>query len=343
MSNRPQFILPAGLQLDVKEDTFDLRFDGDVQIGTTLGRKVGTIEVSGDLAITLEGPLNGSIKAGGVLTVAGDIDAERVHAREIVLGRQHIKCKALSADQRIVVGPATLSADVVIAPEIVMDPKAQGRVTVIESLNERGATKIKGGFSLADYEETFGNAEQFLAQRQVRRLDPDAQVAAADPYDSATPAPAPASSPAPAPAARKAAVASAVEEPPQRVAAVSRKPSAPPPKPAEEDVNDPLSVSIEDLEVVEVAAAPGEASKGNDTQQRLLEALGRITACYDGSELPPAVNELTDLIRSKDHEALRQNITEVWNGLLGFHQKRGIRPNHQVTHAFNTINNLVQQ
>ncbi|MCA9573404.1 MAG: hypothetical protein KC656_36460, partial [Myxococcales bacterium] len=74
---------------------------------------------------------------------------------------------------------------------------------------------------------------------------------------------------------------------------------------------------------------------------RLKEALDRITACYEGMDLPPAVSELRSLVNDGDMEALAANITAVWNGLLGFHQKRGIRPHHQVTHAFNVIHSLV--
>jgi hypothetical protein len=340
MSNRPTFTLPAGLQLDVTDDTLNLTFDGDVEIATTLGRRFGRIEVSGDLVVNLDTALSGRVRVGGTLTVNGDIDAESVHARAIALGQQNIKCKALSADERITIGAATIVADVVIAPEIVMDPKVQGRVTVVESRNERGATKIKGGFGLADYEDTFGGADEFLAKHGLRRLDAGGPLAGDGARRAAPAAPA---APRPKPTA-----APPAEEPRAAAKPAAKKPEPAPapkaPKAPDEDDEDPVSVSFDDLEPLEVAQAAGaEASKKGDLHQRLLEALGRITACYDGTDLPPAVHELTDLVRSKDYDALRQNITEVWNGLLGFHQKRGIRPHHQVTHAFNVINNLVQQ
>ena len=74
----------------------------------------------------------------------------------------------------------------------------------------------------------------------------------------------------------------------------------------------------------------------------MTDAAGRITSCYEGTDVPPAVTELQLLIEQGNLEALRSNITEVWNGLLSFHQKRGIRPHHQVTHAFNVIHSLIQ-
>jgi hypothetical protein len=112
----------------------------------------------------------------------------------------------------------------------------------------------------------------------------------------------------------------------------------------EEDVDDPLSLSLDDLEpVMEEALGGGTPDGDEDLHQRLSEGLARITASYDPADLPPAVEELRHLIEEKDYAALRQNITEIWNGLLGFHQKRGIRPHPQVTHAFNLIHGLVQQ
>lgn len=339
MPERPTFSLPEGLSLEVTGDTIDLKFDGDVTIATNLGRRFGRIEVGGDLTVNLPTSLTGTVRCGGTLTVAGDIDAEHVHAAEITLGRQNIKCKALSAATRITIGAATIVADVVIAPEIVMDPKAQGRVTVIESANERGATKIKGGFGLADYEDMFGNSDEFLSARGLQRLDRGGPLAGG-------PLPAPAR-PAPArPQATAPASAPPIDDATARLPAAPEKPGKPPAKgkAGDEDTEDPVSVSFDDLEPVEqVPADSGAARSGGDVHQRLVEALGRITACYEGTDLPPAVHELQELVKSKDYDALRQNITEVWNGLLGFHQKRGIRPHHQVTHAFNVINNLVQQ
>jgi len=74
----------------------------------------------------------------------------------------------------------------------------------------------------------------------------------------------------------------------------------------------------------------------------LTEALKRITSCYD-DELPPPVETLQTLIEARDYATLRSQITDVWTGLLGYHQQKGIRPHHQVTHAFNVIHGLVSE
>lgn len=298
MAKRPTFTLPEGLKLDITSDRMSVEYDGDVEIEVDLGRKLGLVRSGGDLTVRLPA-VSGDLFAAGALRIQGEIDGGALHGREIVLGRQSIKCKSISADERITIGPAIVHCDVIIAPEIVIDPKASGRVTVIESQNERGATKIKGGFTLADYEDMFGNSREFLAQRNLSPLGAPPREAEAD---LATPLP------------------------------VGRD---------DEDVDDPLSLSLDDLEPL-VDNSQAAKPNNDDLHQRLTDALGRITACYDGAELPPAVAELRNLVEHRDYDGLRQNITEVWNGLLGFHQKRGIRPHHSVTHAFNVIHGLVQ-
>lgn len=305
MPKRPTFVLPAGLELELTDGAMSIRYDGDVRIEEIGGRHIEEIHAGGDLDLKVE-RVTGRLVAGGTLTISGVIDAEHIHAREVVLGRQPVRCRAISATQRITIGAADLAVDCIIAPEIHLDPKASGRVTVIECRNERGATKIKGGFSLADYDDMFGNANEFLAERGLEPLSDGGLGSRADGA-------------------------------PPPVAAI-----AIPPSDEEEDIDDPLSLSIDDIEPL-MEQMQAEDSGNAQLYAQLADALERITSCYEGSDLPPAVSELQLLVEQRDYDALRQNITEVWNGLLGFHQKRGIRPHHQVTHAFNVIHGLVQQ
>lgn len=300
MPKRPTFVLPTGLELDLSGNALSIRYDGDVRIEDVGARQIEEVHASGDLDVKVP-KATGTLVAGGTLTISGDIDADHLHAREVVLGRQSIRCRAISASQRITIGAAELHVDCIIAPEIHLDPKASGRVTVIESHNERDATKIKGGFSLIDFDDMFGNASEFLAERGLEPLGDGSGGAPLAPVVA-----------------------------------------PPPPPPEEEDVDDPLSLSIDDIEPILEQAAPDEPSGDDTLHAQLSEALERITSCYEGADLPPAVAELQLLVQQRDYEALRQTITEVWNGLLGFHQKRGIRPHHQVTHAFNVIHGLVQ-
>ena len=308
----PTFTLPAGVDIQVSEGELSITYDGDIVLEQDLGRSLGVVRAGGDLTVRLP-EISGDLQAGGTVTCSGTIRAVRVHGRNVVLGDQSITCRTITADETISIGAATLKVDAIVAPAIHLDPTAKGRVTVVESNNERGASKIKGGFSLADYDDMFGNAAEFLAERGIQPLDKSA------PAPKAPPAPKKKAKPAPTP----------IEQ------------SAPPPMEPddEEDTDDPLSLSLDDLEPLM------EQAVGDDNEQlhaQLTDALQRITNCYSGGDLPPAVEELSHLIEQSDYATLRANITEVWNGLLGFHQQRGIRPNPQVTHAFNVIHNLVQ-
>ncbi|MBA2320435.1 MAG: hypothetical protein H0V89_04700 [Deltaproteobacteria bacterium] len=321
MSKRPVFTLPAtGLELEYSGNNLSIRFDGDLVIEQTLGKNLTRAEATGHLTVKLP-KVNADLRAGGTLTVTGDIDGGKLHGKQVVLDRQTVKCVSISALERIAIGPAKLQCDVIIAPEIVLDPKVSGRVTVVESANEVGPTKIKGGFTLADYEDTFANSEEFLAERGLTRLDGRRNGAGGS--ETIVPDQLP----------DEDEVEVEVEESLVR-------------EDEEETTDDPHSLSFDDMEPIAEPAgeAPtATATNGEDLHGKLSDALGKIVTCYEGADLPPAISELKHLVDQRDYAGLRQNITEVWNGLLGFHQKRGIRPHHQVTHAFNVIHGLVQE
>ncbi len=314
MSKRPTFEIPEGIELELTDDTLSIKYDGSVRLTQSLGRSIGTIDATGDVELKLD-KVGGSIKCGGTLTIKGEVDAASLQAREIVLGRKAVKCKAISATDRITIGASKLAVDAIIAPEINLDAKASGRVTVIESNNDRGASKIKGGFSIADYDDMFGNADDWLTERGLSRLgegSAPAEESDDEPGEDLT-----------------------EDEVPDEDGGASAEED-------EEDVDDPLSLSIDDIEPLLEQGEEGKPGIDADLYELLADALGRITTCYEDADLPPAVSELQLLVEQRDYDALRANITEVWNGLLGFHQKRGIRPHHQVTHAFNVIHGLVQ-
>lgn len=368
----PPFVLPAGVTLRVTEHGLHLAYDGDVELHETPDAGFALVEAGGDLEIRLP-RITGSLRAGGTLRIRGDISGGRLHARHVVLGRQRVDCLAITATESITIGAAHITSDAIIAPVIHLDPKAHGRVTVIESRNDRGATKIKGGFSLADYDDMFGNADDFLSARGLSRLSGPTESPRSSTPRTVTPprhtplpideiedtGPVPDTLPpatprtaTPRPPLRSMAntgptINTPISYPPTPPTAQGHPPSAPPPptpirRRGEEDEDDPsLSVSFGTMEPM--LPDPGrDAAAQAELHQRLADALGRIIACYEGADLPPAVQQLRALVDERDYEALRDDITEVWNGLLGFHQKRGIRPHHQVTHAFNVIHGLVQ-
>ncbi|TNE88827.1 MAG: hypothetical protein EP330_13315 [Deltaproteobacteria bacterium] len=378
--SKARFTLPAGVDLSVADDKLNVRYDGDVSLEQSMGLELGTVEAGGDLHIALE-RITGSLKAGGSISLEGTIDAESIsapslslpggasvrniqtdgdleagdlHAREVSVGGQvkagviaatgavavggnvaaekisartvtltggSIRAKAIEASESIKIGAAKLQVDVLIAPKVEIDPTASGRVTVIESYNERGASKIKGGLSVADYDEIIGGADEFLQERGVAKLG-EAATVENEPEDIAE---------------------DEAEDEPEEAPA-EESPTIEEPAPLEvadipvddEDDEDPLSVSVEDLEPVEQPADDGLSEK-------LAEAMEKIRSCYSAGEAPPAVEELGSYIDAGSYDELRGTITQIWTGLIDFHQRKGIRPPHQVTHAFNVIHGLVQE
>lgn len=161
-----------GMKLDITADRITIVYDGDIEIEVDPGRTLDGIRTSGDLKVRLPAA-SGDLLSGGVLAVEGElIEGGVLHGREVVLERPIVKCRVISADDRIVIGPGEVVANAMIAPRIKLDANATGRVTVIESHNERGPSRIKGGLSLAEYEETFGNSEEFMATHGLERLPP---------------------------------------------------------------------------------------------------------------------------------------------------------------------------
>jgi hypothetical protein len=361
------FVLPASLGLDLSGDRFNLRHDGDADLGQSLGKPIGVIDVQGDLTLRMS-VVATTLRAGGVLRIHGDVEADTIYASEVHIEGTSVTARAISAGDRIVIGPARLKADVILAPIVELDPTCSGRVTVIESTNDRAPTKVRGGYSLAEYQEDFGDAESFLAERGVaalggaplpppaRATGPSATPAPAAHRDGLAPAP-----PTPLPLARNYKGAPPVIEesatitwsdpiPPEREVAPPRTPApapranapAPTPAPAPKAVPAPVTPIESDSDPISVHVADLEPVVDDPVHTKLTDALNRIVSCYkDG--LPPPVETLQTLIAARDYPALRTSITDVWTGLLGYHQKKGVRPHHQVTHAFNVIHGLVSE
>lgn len=364
------FVLPDGVEIEISGEDLTLRYDGDIVLSSSIKPYRMSVHAGGDLVISCDTRL-GTLSAGRQVFLSGRLEAERVHGRYVVIDTGSVSCRAISATHSIRVGKAKLAVDAVVAPQIEIASDASGRVTVIESHNERGTSKIKGGFSLEEYEELFGSAETFLADRGLESLGtpPPPSELEIPPIQRDDTVPPPmvtesASDPDQEDVLTDAAVAETLpEEEPiaEEITPLFSEESANEefiygtdqadllasmaddlgPIGDDEEIDDPLSIAMEDLEPVELE--PDPPTEEDHLHPRLIDAVNRISSCYQGAEMPPALSELRDLVDERDYARLRGNITDVWNGLLNFHQQRGIRPHHQVTHAFNVIHGLVQE
>lgn len=96
--------------------------------------------------------------------------AGTIRADVVQIGGGNVTARGIQGRTRVSVGPAKLTVDAILAPEVNLDARTSGRVTVVESNNEPGASAIKGGFGLVDYAEMFGSSDSFLAERGLTAL-----------------------------------------------------------------------------------------------------------------------------------------------------------------------------
>ena len=71
-----------------------------------------------------------------------------------------------------------------MAPSVVLDPGATGKVKVLESLNDVGPHGVRGCLRLADLKDMGGNAEAFLMERGLKPMSLDGAGASADAKDA---------------------------------------------------------------------------------------------------------------------------------------------------------------
>ncbi len=75
----------------------------------------------------------------------------------------------------------------------------------------------------------------------------------------------------------------------------------------------------------------------------LMEHVDQIISYYDPDYLPEPVARLRQLVIQGDYQSVHEEITNLWNQLMRFHQKQELRIEHQVTTTFNTIHAIVQK
>jgi hypothetical protein len=171
MSSVTPFVLPKGTSLAIGGNSLVVRHDGDIVMEQTLGRRLSRVEAGGDLTLRCS-PITGVLHAAGVLTTEGDVDAQELRAEVIHIGPGDVRARAIVGTKKVVIGAARLTIDVIVAPHVEISDDARGRVRVVDSLNERPATRVRGCLSLEDYEADFGGAAEFLARRGVISVNP---------------------------------------------------------------------------------------------------------------------------------------------------------------------------
>jgi cytoskeletal protein CcmA (bactofilin family) len=424
----------------------DLKVEGATTIvGSAQGAQVSSASVQIDGAATVV-----TIHSDGDLVIEGDVEATSIQGARVRLIGGVVNVRTVQASESIEIGPGAIKADALVAPSVTLSRDTRGKITVIESRNDVGASAVKGCLRLSDLEDLFGNSAQFMADRGIAPLG-EINAAPAPLAAPAAPA-APAATAAPAdhvvqaettavdevesePAVEEAvgeAVESAVDIQAEDSESAAEMPSAddssdyrswgaaavevavidePAPEsdggwstPAEESgpppdawslqsvpANEPDSldeISQSALDIIEsqgasddaedagdpVTTEPAPTSPSNGVEDifdledraptardveaeqaaqpepepdpvyiQMTETVGRIVACYDADTMPPAITQLQGMVEARNYTGIRDDITNIWNQLLKFHQKRGLRIQPQVTTTFNSINSIVRK
>lgn len=352
----------GGLSAQGDVSVEDLKTMGDVNVNGGLNAR--RAEVAG--AVRAKGALGSdSFQAAGAVLVSGAVQVGTVRAGDIEFSGELITARGLQARNAIRLGAGKIQIDAMIANEVHVDARTAGRATIIESQNDLGTNSIKGGFRLADYAEMFGDPAGYLRERGLTApgeawVGPTATGRAAP---SAPASVAPARSAVPAAADVPVAAAPVAATTPVVAPVTAPTPVAAPASvnvPAPERVSDAratlprepvlpaAAVSVEAEEIEPEPIEPDEPTPASTAavhplHDQLVEAVHKIAERYGESELPPAVARLRDLIDERAYDSVRGEITSIWSDLVKFHQKHGLRIQHQVTTTFNTINSLVKK
>ena len=307
----------------------DIKAGNDVSVRGALSARRGTF--AGSASVT-GGLTSDILSVVGLVSVGGVVSVGTVRAGDIDFSGEMVTARGLQARNSIHIGPGRVQIDAMIASEVRVDARTSGRATIIESQNDLGTNSIKGGFRLADYAEMFGDPAAYLSDRGLTA-----------PGDAGA---APSSAPAPAPQFAPVVRAEPVAEPvAESVAAVVYAKEVSEPVVVEavsaDDENEATNLDEAEPELVEVE--PVSPSESHPLHDELVDAVEKIIERYADTERPPAVDHLRALILRQAYDEVRAEITTIWSDLVKFHQKRGLRIQHQVTTTFNTINTLVKK
>ena len=297
-----QHIATGNVSVAQDLEVTSLHAGGDVRVGraaVVAGLHAGrNLEIGGNAQLA-------ALHIGGDATFGGNVTAGTIRASTVSIGGGTVIARGIQGSTRVSVGPAKLTVDAILAPEVNLDARANGRVTVVESHSELAESRIKGGFRLADYAEMFGSVSTFLSERGLTPMD-------ADVPEPAVQAPRPVAPPV-------VAIAKAVVEAPKGVVEVVKEAAEQAP------ADDPAGAAEHPL------------------HPQLTSAVQRIAECYVDGDVPDAVVHLGNLVEGRRYSEIRGEITQIWSELLKHHQKKGIRILPQVTTTFNSVNSLVKK
>ena len=153
MASNGAFVLPAGVKLTLDGDALSIDNPGDIVIEGLPAQKLKTLTSGGDVTLTPPKSVTlDSIHAPeGIVTIKGRVTVDFIDAADVEFAGGTLKAKVIKASNQAVLSGTKLEADVVVAASVDISPDLKGRATAIQSDNELGAHKLKGGFDLSEF------------------------------------------------------------------------------------------------------------------------------------------------------------------------------------------------
>lgn len=377
MAKQETLVIPAGLRFEVTPEGVSIEHDGDILLqGSPLPRlarvrsRTGDVIVQADVDIlAIEAP-EGCVSSTAVLrvgrlsagqaTLEGEVFAEIVHVEGALLFRgpvtatklrggavsfegPSVNVRSAEGEHSVHVGKTKIAADILIAPSVIIDAGATGRVKVLESLNDLGAHAVRGCLRLADLEDMGGNAAAFLAERGLKPLGDGGGRAEPSPPVQTRPDTALRPTPIVPPHEPSARVAPPPAPVPAQTVPIQVMPMPTGPGAASAPISAAAARRLGD-ELVSAVVEEVDEPPVDPIQRDIREALDKILSCYTEGELPPPIADLRDYVLQHDYSAVRDGIMQIWNQTLAWHKRFGPPRIHpQLSPNFNILNSLVRK
>lgn len=206
--------IPLGTSFEFKDGKLVFGHESDIVIRTNLGgykfqrifSKRGNVQVLPPEGVEFD--VEEIDAPNGDVFLNGKVRARTTKARTIHFQEGQLVADLVEAKEEIVLAGAKIQALHVKAPRVALDPEADGMVLVIESQNDVGRTRARGGFrSVAEARQAVEQFRRMFGDVAPGVVSPAQPLAAPVQVQATAPAAAPASAPAPAPAPAPAAAA----------------------------------------------------------------------------------------------------------------------------------------
>ncbi len=312
MPDHGAFVLPAGVRLSLDGDALSIENAGDIVIegapAQTLRRLAsdsGSVTISPPSAVSLS-----SISAPqGTVNISGKVMVDSIEAARVEFSSGTLKATVVKASESISVQGSKIEATVLVAPSVDIGANVKGSAMAVQSDNELGPHKLKGGFSLSEFATMMPNGEELLAEHDIEVPDEDDDDDDDDDDDEPD---------------------DEAEGPP--TSDVETVPADELPAAAADDLHE-----LEEDDEDEDDGAPDEVRTG------IAEALAKIQTAYDEGDTPPPIALLAQLVADDDFTTLKVQINSMWSDLLKYHQKTGKYISNTVTHMFQTVQLLLRK